>query len=466
MAKLSLGIDVASRTEHVASLADEQGRMLWQGRRFRTTKPELEALTAEVGKEDELTVVLEPTTNAWVPVAGHFLARGTSVVLVPPEQAADLRRYYSKHAKNDRLDSRLLARLPLLHPEGLTPLDDLGPGRPLKRAVRRRANLEEDRTATNNRIAALLELLGPAYLAVLGDGDYSKSALAVLRRYGDPRALRRLGKARLVALVRRHSRGQWGERKAGELLAAADQAISLWEGGGLDFTELAWDLASEVRIAEAIATELAEVEVRIEGLYAETDPEGIVISAPGVGPILAAGILGRLGDARRFANLAGIRSFSGMVPGTNQSGTVEANPGITKAGDPGLRRDLWLAADGARKVDPQLARKYQTLLVERGLHNTSALCHVSTALLTRVATCWRKGERYVLRDTDGREITEAEGRAIVAERYSVPEAVRRSRRKTGKAQQQKGRTGRGSKESTEAAPTSGPPLEEATWEVA
>lgn len=466
MAKLSLGIDVASRTEHVASLADEQGRLTWQGRRFRTTKAELEALTAEVGDHDELTVVLEPTTNAWVPVAGHFLARGTTVVLVPPEQAADLRRYYSKHAKNDRLDSRLLARLPLLHPEGLTPLEDVGPGRPLKRAVRRRANLEEDRTAAHNRIAALLELLGPSYLRVLGDGDYAKSALAVLRRYGDPRALRRLGQARLAALLRRYSRGQWGEGKAEELLVAAAEAISLWKGGGLDFTELAWDLASEVRVAEAIEAELVEVEVRIEGLYAEADPEGIVISAPGVGTILAAGILGRLGDARRFASLAGVRSFSGMIPGTSQSGTAEGNPRLTKAGDPGLRRDLWLAADGARKVDPQLARRYHTLVVERGLHNTSALCHVSTALLTRVAACWRKGERYVLRDTDGGEITEAEGRAIVGERYVVPQAVRRSRRKTRKAQQQKARTGRRSKESTKAAPTSDPSSTEATSEVA
>lgn len=92
-------------------------------------------------------------------------------MLVPPEQAADLRRYYSKHVKNDRLDSRLLARLPLLHPEGLSPLEDLGSGGPLKRAVRRRARFQEDRTAAHNRIAALRELLGPSYLRVLGEGD-------------------------------------------------------------------------------------------------------------------------------------------------------------------------------------------------------------------------------------------------------------------------------------------------------
>ena len=464
MGKLNLGIDLASRTEHVATLADERGRYLWQGKRFRTTKDDLEALTEGIDPS-ELTVIIEPTTNAWVPVAAHFLAAEVHVVLVPPEQSADLRRYYSKHAKNDRLDSRLLARLPLLHPEGLRPLSDLGPGQPLKRAVRRRANLVEDRTATHNRIAALLELLGPAYLEALGDGDFPKAALALLGRYGDPRALRRLGKARLATLLRRSTRGRWGERKAEQLLAAAHEAIFLWEGGGLDFTELAWDLASETRVAQAIDAELSEVERRIERLYAEADPGGIMASAPGVGPALAPGILGRLGDARRFANLAAVRSFSGYVPATEQSGTTEGNPGITKAGDPGLRRDLFLAADQARRVDPQLAARYHRLMVDRGLHHTSAICHLATALLTRIAACWRKQERYSLRDVDGRAITEAEGRAIVAERYRIPEEVREARRKTRKAQRHKNRTGRRSEESTEAAPTSDPSPGERTPEA-
>lgn len=191
-----------------------------------------------------------------------------------------------------------------------------------------------------------------------------------------------------------------------------------------------------------------------------------MLSAPGTGVLLAAGILGRLGDARRFASLAAVRSFSGMLPATSQSGTAEGNPGLTKAGDPGLRRDLWLAADGARKVDPQLARRYHRLVVERGLHHTSALCHLATVLLTRIAACWRSGKRYVLRDTDGREITEAEGRAIVAERYVIPEEVRASRRKTRKAQELKGRTDRRSKESTEAAPRSGPSFQKTSREVA
>lgn len=59
--------------------------------------------------------------------------------MVPPEQSADLRAYYNKHAKTDRLDSQVMARLPLLHPEGLHLKGTLGPGEPLKRAVKLRS---------------------------------------------------------------------------------------------------------------------------------------------------------------------------------------------------------------------------------------------------------------------------------------------------------------------------------------
>lgn len=82
----------------------------------------------------DVLVVMEPTRNAWVPLAAWFRRHGATVVLVPPERSADLRRYYSKHAKTDQLDSRLLARLPMLHPDGLYAEQGLGPGDALRRA--------------------------------------------------------------------------------------------------------------------------------------------------------------------------------------------------------------------------------------------------------------------------------------------------------------------------------------------
>ena len=174
------------RAAHVATLCDERGEVIWSKRRFGNRHQQLMAVVDEVGDCDQLTVVMEPTRNAWVPVAAHFMAIRAGVVLVPPERSADLRTYYAKHTKNDRLDSHVLARLPLLHPDGLNLIDSLGPADGLKRAVRRRVNLVEYQLACRQRLDSMLDLLGPEYAEALGGARYTKTALQILERYGNP----------------------------------------------------------------------------------------------------------------------------------------------------------------------------------------------------------------------------------------------------------------------------------------
>jgi transposase len=93
----TLGVDLACSAVHVATLADAGGRLVWSNFRFRTGVAELEVLWAKVPAGARLQVVMEPTRNAWVPLAAWFRCRGATVILVPPEQSADLRRYFQKH---------------------------------------------------------------------------------------------------------------------------------------------------------------------------------------------------------------------------------------------------------------------------------------------------------------------------------------------------------------------------------
>ncbi len=219
-----------------------------------------------------------------------------------------------------------------------------------------------------------------------------------------------------------------GGREQGlELLEAATETIALWSGE-IDFAELADDIAIEARLALHLTDEIKELKERIAALFAQADPQGIFVSAPGVGTILGAQLLGRLGDPNRFRSLAGVRSFSGLVPSLDASGIAGQHGGPTKRGDACLREAIFMAADHARRSDPTLAARYRRLMVIAGKHHNSAICHIATALLTRVVACWRRGERYVIRDLDGRLITAAEGREIVAERYPIPGELRQGRR--------------------------------------
>ncbi len=451
---LTLGIDVACRAAHQATLARE-GLVVWRGRKFTTRPAELEKLWIDLDLADpaELTVVLEPTRNAWIVLAHWFRRRGARVVMVPTTQSADLRKYYSKHTKNDRIDSELLARLPLLHPEGLREFTGPGSADPLRRLVKQRSTMVKRRTAVYARIDALLELLGPAWYAVLGT-DYGKAGLEFLTRYADPHAVLRLGRARLSRFLQSRSRGQYGEAPAEGLIAAARETLVLWDEDGMDFTELAADIAAEATQALFLTGQIKELDERIANLYAEADPDGIVASAPGVGKVLGPIIAGRIGDPHRFTSLAAIRAYSGLVPKTAQSGTHDPDLGITKAGDPLLREALFSAADHARKTDPQLAAKYLRLM-SGDRHRDSALCHLATHLLTRIAACMRTGQPYALRDVDGRPITEAEGRAIVKQRSQVDQKQRVAAAGRRMKQRRKHGTSRESQES-HSAPTSRP----------
>lgn len=457
---LRLGIDVACRAAHQVSLADDQGRFLWSGRRIRTTPADLTGLWAMLptGTDpSEVLVIMEPTRNAWVPLAAWFRRKGARVVLVPPERSADLRNYYAKHAKSDRLDSQLLARLPMLHPEGLHLELGLGPADALKRAAKLHSTLVHRRSQSLARLDALLEILGPAWHTAIGADLANRTVLKFLAAgYADPHVVRRIGRARLARFCHRHSRGAWGEPHAEALLAAARETLDLWDGGELDYPDLAEDIAIEARLALQLTEEVKDLDERTALLLKEADPNGILSSAPGVATITAAAILGRLGDPNRFTSQAGARAFTGLVPILDSSGLTGRHGGPTKRGDAVLRQALFMAAEQARRSDPTLAAKYHRLMTEAGKHHNSALCHIATTLLTRIIACWRAGQPYQLRDVDGRPVTKEEARAIIAERYTIPKDLRTQRRTTSTTG-----TDRRSKES-HSAPSTGPSTNNAT----
>lgn len=375
---MTLGIDVACRAAHQASLADEAGRLAWSGRKFRTDVADLERLWELIPAGAAVTVVMESTRNAWVPLAAWFRRHGATVIMVPPEQSADLRDYYSKHTKSDHLDSRILARLPLLHPEGLRPAEGLGPANALRRATKLRASLVKRRTVIVARLDSYLELLGPQWHAAFGGKLALYTPLRFLAAgYADPYVLRRLGKTRLTRFIWRYSHGAWAGEHACALLAAADQTLQLWDGE-LSYPDLAEDIATEARLALALCTEIRDLDVKLASLLHQADPAAIMTSVPGVGIIHGAQILARLGDPARFQSLAGARSFTGLVPSLTASGTSGHHGPPTKSGDAPLREALFMAANAARRTDPPSPRA-----------TTASWCTRASTTTLPCATCPR-----------------------------------------------------------------------------
>ena len=83
-----------------------------------------------------------------------------TVYVVNTQQVVDLRRFYQKHAKSDRIDARVLAKLPLVNPEKLHALrPPSGELLALQRACKQVAWLTSQSTAVKNQIIAVDRLL-------------------------------------------------------------------------------------------------------------------------------------------------------------------------------------------------------------------------------------------------------------------------------------------------------------------
>jgi transposase len=434
-----VGIDLGITSAHTVRVLDEEGETIAKRKAWPTTESlrEVEA-TALAGcpAGTVLEVVMEPTGPAWLPLAVFFSARGHRVFRVSSQKAADLRRFLSRHTKTNGIDADTLARLPLFDPDGLRALELPGPERAaLDRRVRAADRLTQAGAEHKVRIKDLVRQLIP--MSPLS-GDLGVADLAVLERYADPNLLVKVGEKRLAALIAEASHNHLGTERAREWIAAAQGALELYGGhGAVAFSDLAAEVATEVRLLRAVQSELAAHGAVREEAYRVVDPGALARSLPGLAEVGGPALVATMGDPKRFKKGKAFRSFTGLVPKASETGeTDRKGQPMSKAGSSLLRTTMVRAADTARKLDPQLARLYYVQMVERGKDHLGALCVVAANLSERAWAVMERGTPYVIRDTDGRPVDAEEAKAIIAERFTVPPEVRarrRSKKSGGKA---------------------------------
>jgi transposase len=100
-----------------------------------------------------------------------------------------------------------------------------------------------------------------------------------------------------------------------------------------------------VECIEALEAQLTK-SAKLLGARAAADPIAIrLMSAPGVGPIIALTFKASVEDPGRFARSCDVGAYAGLVPRRNQSGERDFKGHISKAGDPMLRHALYEAAN-------------------------------------------------------------------------------------------------------------------------
>ena len=255
------------------------------------------------------------------------------------------------------------------------------------------------------RIKALVRQLMPMSPLT---GKMTRADMAVLERWADPNLLVKAGPKRVGAVIAKASRGHTtGTDRALEWIDAANAAVELYgDHPAVAFTEIAAEIASEVRLMRATIDELELHATAREAAYAQVDPAGLARSLPGLSDIGGPALIAAMGDPTRFATAKQFRSFTGLTPRASETGDSDRKgQSMSKAGSSLLRTTLVRAADTARKQDPQLARIYYVQMVERGKNHLGALCVVAANLAERAWTVMNRQSPYIVCDIDGTEVT-------------------------------------------------------------
>jgi len=428
-----IGIDLATTAKHRAIIADGRSRFISPLLKLDTRLADLEQLRARAleGTEpgEELVVVMEATDINWYPVAVYFCQHAATVHVINPRMAADLARFYKRHARSDRLAAKVLARLPLVSPESVYPLVLSGADHlALQRGCKELDRLTVQISAHKNRLQAIDRLGWPGLKRRVFKDPVGPAARWFRAHFYEPRQVVAAGIDRLRQVWRAAAVYNGDEDWIGSLVELAQELLDLYgdQQTYLDYAALADEVCREQQRLAAVEADAHHVRLRVtRPRYRQLHPSRNLETMQGVGQDGAAVYTSFVGMPGRFVSNRAFRGWSGMVPRSHQSGESESKGlRLSQAGPNLVKKYAYLDADTARQRDPQIAALYYDQMVNKGKHHTQAVCACATHLLDRVRVILTQDRPYELRDVDGTPVTSQQAQAIIAERYTVPKEVR------------------------------------------
>jgi transposase len=310
--KVLIGVDPHKASVAVA-VVDEVGGFVERAT-FPQNRAGLRALERWAKRYPERRWAVENAGGLGRHLSGRLAATGESVVDVPPKLSARVRVLSTGNArKNDGLDA-LATALAASRNERLTAVDPEVGSEALRLLSERREDLVAERTRGLNRLHGLLRDLVPGGVA-----------------------------------------GTLSAHRAARIL----RGIRPQEGAS---TRLRRRLASEIlRDVRTLDRKIADLNGRIE---AEVEASGTTLTEIfGIGPILAAKIIGTVGNVVRFPTKAHFASYAGTAPVEASSGEVVRHR-LSLAGNRKLNNALHMVATCQARSDARGGAYYRKKIAE------------------------------------------------------------------------------------------------------
>jgi transposase len=384
-----IGIDVAKH-HHDALGLDDAGKIILPHFHFSNTRDGVQQLETRLkALREEVRLAMESTGHYWIPLYEYLVNRDYAVVVFNPLQIKTYRQVGIRKAKTDRIDSYYIADfLRTRSAEAMPVLSSTH--RQLRHLARFRFALADHRSSLRRRAHAILDQVFPEYPALFAR-PFDTTSRKLLHQAVTAEEFAAWPLADLTATIRQASRGRLGQEKAQLILTAAQTSLGICSLNRVAKLEMSCLLAQ----MDLLDQLLAKIDQVLSDLLASE--EQYLTTIPGVSVVLAAAILGEVGDVHRFPALKSLIAFAGLDPTVYQSGHFQATRcGLSKRGSPYLRRAVWLAATSARLHNPDLAAFYKRKR-KQGKHHSTVMGAVCHRLLARIYVILKEQRPFEVR---------------------------------------------------------------------
>lgn len=382
---LFIGIDWADQ-KHDCYVIDRQGNGSHQ-----QLEHSPEAIDAWVSQKlaqadgQPIAIMLEQSRGALV----HALMFRENVLLYPvnPKQLARYRESFpGGEGKSDPTDAMYLARMLRERISTLKAwLPDDESTRLLSRLCQQRRKLVDGQTKLRQQLISNLKSYFPLVLELFGKPTQLPLLLNMVRRWSDPRQLRRADRRLIGRVLNEHSIRN--ETQQSEIVDRIRSA-ALLSGDEALITPLAMTaklLASQIqqyqKTIDAFEAKIAEV--------MKTHPDSkLFTNLRGAGKAMAPRLLCAFGSRRdRWHNGDEVASFTGIAPVTRQSGK-QRQVSRRYACPKYLRQTFHEFADSARKWCPWSKARYR-MLRDRGMKHHAAVRKLARSWIRILYRVWQ-----------------------------------------------------------------------------
>ncbi len=388
-----VGIDTASE-KHDICIMSKDGEIYNKKFQIRNSKDEYKKLLNSINeakklfKDSKVCIGIE-STGVYSSTLLNYLSRieNLEIIFINPVLTNMFQLSEKVHyAKTDSIDSEGICnylqdkkkKLFTYTPPSYQILQ-------IKSLYREMINLNKQINKSINRLTGLIHIVFPEFLTVFKKVK-GLLVLSLLSEYPTPNLLKGKHLSSLIEFSKNVSKGHFKREQINKLLELSKKSIGCYTSSD---SLLIKQLATTILLYERHKQEILN---QLVILVRDANPN--ILTIPGIGVNIAAGIIGEIGDINNFRNADSLTAYAGLNPKVYQSGKYEAkHTKISKKGSPYLRNAIMMASRTIVKHNQTFKSYFEKKRVEGKSYNCS-IGHVSKKLIRVVFSILKNNTEF------------------------------------------------------------------------